>query len=324
MEIGGNGGGGGSPLTVTDGVHTVSNTTNITFLSGATVANGGGGIADITITAGVSSFTSPNSTLTVAGTTNLTADLNLNNDNAWGGKQTFNGGAVVPSNTLISFISPSTIGLYSTGNDINVLFGGSSNVASFGLGGIQTYSGFVGNYLFFGAGASSGAFQTTAPGVAHMTGAGASGLGWLQNSAGEAALASNYTNSTATFSNTALSFTVIAGRSYRIEGYIIASNSAAAEGVQFDFNGGSATATTFDISTTDIGSNVLGSAVSTSLAGVINYTTVTGSNKIWFRGYLKVNAGGTFIMRAAENTHVAGTLTLGAGSWLALYDTINY
>lgn len=45
------GGGGGTPLTVTDGVTTVTNTTEISFTN-ATVTNGGGGIADVLINSG--------------------------------------------------------------------------------------------------------------------------------------------------------------------------------------------------------------------------------------------------------------------------------
>lgn len=51
METSGGSGGGGSPLTVTDGVHTVTNVTEVSF-TGATVSNGGGGIADVSIGAG--------------------------------------------------------------------------------------------------------------------------------------------------------------------------------------------------------------------------------------------------------------------------------
>lgn len=47
----GGSGGGGTPLTVTDGVTTVTNTTEISFTN-ATVTNGGGGIADVLINSG--------------------------------------------------------------------------------------------------------------------------------------------------------------------------------------------------------------------------------------------------------------------------------
>lgn len=146
--------------------------------------------------------------------------------------------------------------------------------------------------------------------------------GWFQNTGGEGALASNFTNATATMAATNILFNVIAGRSYRITGILQVSNSTAAEGVQIDFNGGTATATTFFMAAQSIGSVVVGTVVSTALAGVINYTTITGTDYIELNGYIKVNAGGTLVLRAAENTHSTGTLTIGAGSWIALNDTV--
>lgn len=150
-----------------------------------------------------------------------------------------------------------------------------------------------------------------------------SGAGWMQITAGEAALAAPFTNATAVMANTNISFNVIAGRSYRIEGILQVSNSTAGEGVQIDFNGGSATATTFFAAVTSTGTVVAGTLSSTSLAGVINFTSITGTDYIAINGYIKVNAGGTLILRAAENTHATGTLTVGAGSWIALADTVN-
>lgn len=51
MEITGAGGsgGGGSPLTVTDGITPVVNVTTIDFTTGAVVSNGGAGIANVAI-----------------------------------------------------------------------------------------------------------------------------------------------------------------------------------------------------------------------------------------------------------------------------------
>jgi hypothetical protein len=147
--------------------------------------------------------------------------------------------------------------------------------------------------------------------------------GWIQNTNGAAALAANFTNNTATLAahNTNLSFTVLAGRSYRIKGYLQVSNSTAAEGIQFDFGGGSVTATTFFVTGQAIGSVTAGTVVSTSLTGPISYSVVTGTDYIEVNGYLKVNAGGTVIIRFAENTTAVGTATLGAGSWIELTDT---
>jgi hypothetical protein len=147
--------------------------------------------------------------------------------------------------------------------------------------------------------------------------------GWLQGTPGEAALASSFTDAVGTLANTNLSLTVIAGRSYRIQGYLIVSNSLAADGFQMDFNGGTATATTFDAALSPVGSDVAGTVVSAALATKMNFTTVTGTNRIFVQGYLKCANAGTLILRAATNTTVSGTMTLGAGSWLALADTVN-
>lgn len=146
--------------------------------------------------------------------------------------------------------------------------------------------------------------------------------GWMQNTAGEAALNANFTNATATLAATNLSWNVQAGRSYRIFGVLQVSNSTAGEGVQIAFDGGSATATTFFAAASAIGTVTPVAVVSTTLAGVINYSSITGTDYIIITGYLKVNAAGTLTLRAAENTHATGTLTIGAGSWIALADTV--
>lgn len=162
-----------------------------------------------------------------------------------------------------------------------------------------------------------------AAGVLNVTN-GSSGTGWIQNSAGEAALESAFTRSDATLTSTNLSLTVIAGRSYRITGYLIVSNSVAGEGAKFDFDGGTATATTFDVAFNAVGGTVVpGTIAATAIATDLNYTSVTGTTRIFVQGYLEVNAGGTFILRASEDTTATGTMTLAAGSWLALYDTVD-
>lgn len=127
-------------------------------------------------------------------------------------------------------------------------------------------------------------------------------------------LTTNYTNATATFSNTTLSNTLVAGKTYSFTVQIFATNSTAADGFKIDFNGGSATATTFIA-----GSNTaLLTGTSSSLVGTFSNGTLTGTNLVTISGTIIVNAGGTFIVRAAENTHTAGTLTLSTGSSMIL------
>lgn len=149
------------------------------------------------------------------------------------------------------------------------------------------------------------------------------GAGWVQNTGGEAALAAAFTDALGALISTNLSVTVIAGRSYRFRAFLQVSNSNAADGAQFNFNGGTATATTFFAAAQVVGSVVAGTVVTTTLAGVLNWTTVTGTDYVMIEGYLKVNGGGTLTLQAATNTTVSGTMTLGAGSWLALWDTVS-
>lgn len=162
----------------------------------------------------------------------------------------------------------------------------------------------------------------TAPLVLRTTDAAGASATWLQQTPGEGVLNAAFTRADATLTNTALSYTVIAGRNYRIHGVLQASNTTATEGIKFDFAGGTATATTFFMSANAIGSVVAGTVTSTALSTALNYTTLTGTDYIILEGYLKVNAAGTLILRAAENTTAAGTVTIGAGSFIALDDSV--
>jgi hypothetical protein len=201
-----------------------------------------------------------------------------------------------------------------------------NNTLVFNSSGVAAQHNFTGGVMTWPA--TNGGTIDTAIGrvaagvVGPYSGSSGTAKGWLQNSAGEAALAANFTNATATLNNTNLSLTVIAGRSYRIEGILQVSNSVAGEGCQFDFNGGAATATTFWIAADSTGTNTPGTVVATALNGAINFSSVTGTNYIRVRGYLKCNAAGTLILRFSENSSSTGTATLGAGSWIALADTV--
>lgn len=149
--------------------------------------------------------------------------------------------------------------------------------------------------------------------------------GWLQNTGGVAVLAANFTDAVGTLTATNLSWTVIAGRFYDIDLEIKISNSLAADGFQMNFAGGTCSATTFwAMMNTEVsgGTEVAGTLVSTTLATVLNYTTITGTNYVRIKGRLKVNAGGTLIIKAATNTTVSGTMTLAALSGGLLSDVV--
>lgn len=153
------------------------------------------------------------------------------------------------------------------------------------------------------------------------------GKGWLQNSAGRSRMTADATNATATMSNlTDMSQTLIAGRKYTGRMVVKCINSSATEGLQFDFNGGAATMTNFFVGAGILssgGTDVIGTNISTSLAGVINFTTFTGESVVVFEISLVCNAAGTFIPRFAENTSTVGTATIRLGSYLWLEDSPN-
>lgn len=142
---------------------------------------------------------------------------------------------------------------------------------------------------------------------------GSGGQGWLQSAAGRKRLASDFTDNTATLANvTDLTFTVAAGRKYKGTLILKATDSTAAEGIKFDFDGGNATMTSFaaGASVRVGGTSVIGTATSTALATDLVFSTITNESWIYVDVDFVVNAAGTFIVRAAQNTHAAGTLTL--------------
>jgi hypothetical protein len=135
------------------------------------------------------------------------------------------------------------------------------------------------------------------------------------------ALTSNFTNNTNTLNNTNLSFTVQAGVTYIIQGFMVFGNSTTTEGAKFDLGGGTCTATTYQCAFAGVAAGSLSSTGTHTLSSTIaTYSSVTSADSTFANllGYLKVNAGGTLIYRAAENTTATGTFTLYAGTWLAL------
>ncbi len=145
-----------------------------------------------------------------------------------------------------------------------------------------------------------------------------SGNGWMQQAAGRARVSADVTNTTDTLATaTGLSWTLKAGRKYTGRIVLKVNNTVASEGIKLDFNGGDATMTNFwaAASATAGGTTVLGTAISTSLAGVINYTTITGETVIALDVSLVANAAGTLILRFAENASTTGTVTVELGSF---------
>lgn len=147
---------------------------------------------------------------------------------------------------------------------------------------------------------------------------------WVQQSAGRSALAGDYTNATAAFTNTALSINVITGRKYIFQVELFHIDSTAADGAQFDFNGGAATATNFRVHCLhfDQTAAVLKSTQAAALATVADSvaSTGTGQNLTVCNGTFEPSSTGTFIVRAAQVAHTAGTLTVNRGSHIWVED----
>lgn len=147
---------------------------------------------------------------------------------------------------------------------------------------------------------------------------------WVQQTAGYSMLAADYSNATAAFTNTALSITVINGRKYTFQAELFHIDSTAADGAQFDFNGGTATATNFRVHCLhyDQTAAVLKSTQVTALASVADSvaSTGTGQNLTTCNGSFEPSASGTFIIRGAQVAHTAGTLTVNRGSHIWVMD----
>lgn len=166
----------------------------------------------------------------------------------------------------------------------NITLNGGDGTAYFTLNGSQqltTRNGLgIQNGGANGSGIVSVVAGVVAPATSIANAASNTAGGWLQNTGGDLTLASNYTNATAGLTNTNLSWTVIAGRSYLIEGELEVSNSTAGEGAQFDFGGGSCSATTFVVNAVVVGTATAGTVRSTSLTTVVNWSSVTSTISI--------------------------------------------
>jgi hypothetical protein len=329
---------------------------NSTFTrSAANVVSGTGGAGALVNFVGgnfrvaVSAWTSQRATQVAGGTPNCVLYVDSNGNPATSSQFTFdpNASLVIQTSATQPFVvrqkggTPGTndLQIYYDGNDAsyNSLHFGHKFYNTNGTLALQIASGPTGvvakGYLeadvdanFIRCFGAWGLSHVSGTNVATVTNA-TSGVGWLQNSAGRARLTADVTESAGTLTNlTDLTLTLIAGRKYTGRMVVKCVNSVATEGVQFDFNGGTATMTNFWAGAGILasgGSDVVGTNISTSLAGAINFTTFTGESVVIIEVSLVCNAGGTFIPRAAENTHAAGTATFRLGSYLFMEDSPN-
>lgn len=160
-----------------------------------------------------------------------------------------------------------------------------------------------------------------APGVVVTTDGTESGLGWSYQD-GKKALNADFTSTSATPANlTGLTVTLRTGRKYTFRMALRFSDSTAADGARFDFDGGTATATDFGVNCQVYDTALLLSQDTTALATDIAPTTTTGASSIKCDGSVTVNAAGTFIVRAGQEAASGGTLTVETGSYLHVTDT---
>lgn len=151
-----------------------------------------------------------------------------------------------------------------------------------------------------------------------VTGGGGGGSGQIT-----AMLSADATNATNTLANLSdLSCTLAVGNyAGRLDLWV--QNSTAAEGLQFDFGGGSATFSNFmaggGIFATGSLTYTQVNTLASSFTTVVNWSTVTGLVNIVFDFSLICDSPGTFIPRFAENSaHTSGTATVKKGSNLRI------
>jgi len=144
----------------------------------------------------------------------------------------------------------------------------------------------------------------------------------------EARVTSDVTNATGTMANLSdLTLTLGASTKYVGRLVLFANNSTPAEGLQFDFNGGTATVTSieFGFIATPPGSGLaLGTLTSTAIGTPLTATTATTADAVYVIEIgIAVNAAGTFIPRVAEVSHNSGTATVRKQSYLWLQQSSN-
>ncbi len=162
--------------------------------------------------------------------------------------------------------------------------------------------------------------STTDPGTGNL------GVNWL-NWSGLRRMTADLTNATTAFANlTDLTISgIVSGRKYVGKLVIKCNNTTATEGIKLDFAGGTATISAFWAAAAASvgGTTVLGTVISTSLAGVINFTTITGETLIVIEFSFVASGSGTLIPRFAENSTAVGTATVELGSYIRMDDSPN-
>lgn len=145
---------------------------------------------------------------------------------------------------------------------------------------------------------------------------------WLQNTGGRSRVTtSDVTNATTTMAPvTGLSATLIAGRKYSGKLILYVNDSVAADGIKVDFDGGTATMTSFRAHGTIFDAALLLSSQTTAIATDFVVATITGDAMVEVYFSFVCNGAGTFIPRFAKNAHTTGTATVYVNSFMWLDD----
>ncbi len=136
-----------------------------------------------------------------------------------------------------------------------------------------------------------------------------------------AQLAANFTSVTTamaaiTAGGTSLSVPVISGHRYKFEVVLMMNDASGLEGAVFDFDASTAAATNFRAFPDD-GATGAFAGFTTTLATDITGTGITDDTLV-IRGSFEPSSTGTFALRAAQSTHISGTLTVYRGSSLQI------
>lgn len=126
-----------------------------------------------------------------------------------------------------------------------------------------------------------------------------------------------HTQSNTTLAATALSVTLVAGKSYRLvlDAYVTANASG---GLKIDFAGGTATATSFE-GNCDLYAGTTFSASTRQTALNTGAGATAALTNVRCTAYISVNAGGTLIVKAAQNASHASDSIIRAGSNLMVF-----
>ena len=148
---------------------------------------------------------------------------------------------------------------------------------------------------------------------------------WLKGDPGNKRVLVDDTNNTTTMEDIAdLSVTVEAAGVYTGELVIFAANSTAADGLKFDFDGGTATMTSFDAGSLPAHGATAGTVYADSKDDDFTWTTVSVNRATYvIKVGFVVNGAGTIIPRYAMVAATTGTATIEANSYFKISRTLN-